>query len=62
MAKASVILPRDAHDEWLDDKSTPDELQDMLTPFPVSKMAVEAVSTKVNSSRYDGPDYLGPLE
>jgi putative SOS response-associated peptidase YedK len=53
-----VILPRDSHDEWLDDKSTPDELQDLLKPFPVSRMAEDAVSTKVNSSRYDGLDYL----
>ena len=28
-----VILPRDSHDEWLDEKSTPDELQDLLKPF-----------------------------
>lgn len=43
---------------WLSSSATRDELAAMLDPYPAEKMAVEAVSWKVNHAREKGADVL----
>jgi putative SOS response-associated peptidase YedK len=56
-----VILPRDAHDAWLDpEPRAPETLRDLLHPYPSAEMESYEVSTAVNSVRADGPECIAP--
>ena len=51
-----VILSPDDYHVWLDpDIQVADELESLLVPYPSERMAVDAVSTFVNSPANDGP-------
>lgn len=50
-----AILPRALEEEWLDPKTRPDRLKEMLVPYPAEELAVRVVSTKVGSSASDEP-------
>ena len=54
-----VILPPDAWDVWLDPKeSDPARLLPLLKPYAADEMEAIPVGTKVNSSRFEGPECL----
>jgi putative SOS response-associated peptidase YedK len=57
-----VILPRQAHDNWLDPATSSDHALALLEPYPAALMRKTAVSPLVNSIRNDGPELLQPPE
>lgn len=57
-----IILPRAAEQRWLDPTITePDELMQLLQPWPAALMRAYPVSPKVNSPANDGQDCIAPL-
>jgi putative SOS response-associated peptidase YedK len=61
--RVPVILSRDQEDEWLNvDIVEPERLQSLLRPLPVSRLAVYAVSKKVNNPRNDGRALIAALQ
>jgi putative SOS response-associated peptidase YedK len=58
-----VILPEDAHAQWLDpgNRQT-DALQELLRPYPAEEMRAYPVRTLVNSARNEGPQLVEPLQ
>ncbi len=57
-----VILAPENYARWLDPaERSPDALQDLLVPFPASRMAHYPVSTLVNSPGNDLPETILPL-
>jgi len=58
-----VILPGDAHAQWLDpDNTRTDALQKLLRPYPAEEMRAYPVKTLVNSARNEGPQLIEPVE
>jgi putative SOS response-associated peptidase YedK len=56
-----VILPEDAHAEWLDPSNgKTDALQRLLQPYSAEEMCAYPVSPRVNSTRNDGPELIQP--
>ncbi len=56
-----VILHERDYEAWLDPKNEKLEaLSALLAPFPSEKMCAYAISTRVNSTRNDGPELLEP--
>jgi putative SOS response-associated peptidase YedK len=47
-----VILPAESRDDWLSDLPK-ESLQALLSPYPAQDMAAHAVSTRVNSPRFN---------
>ena len=57
-----VILPDSAYTKWLDPAPRrPEELQDLLVPYPAAGMNAYAVSTLVNSPANDRAECLVPV-
>ena len=51
-----VILPREAESLWLDTgRASPDELRELLAPYPAADMEAYEVSNLVNSTGNDTP-------
>ena len=51
------------HAVWLGEQPAgPDVLLALLRPYPLERMELWPVSTKVNSPKNDGPDLLDPLQ
>jgi putative SOS response-associated peptidase YedK len=58
-----VVLPEDAHVQWLDpENARTDELQRLLKPFPAEEMRAYPVRTLVNSAKNEGPELIEPLQ
>jgi putative SOS response-associated peptidase YedK len=58
-----VILPGDAHAQWLDpDNTRTDALQKLLRPYPAEEMRAYPVRILVNSARNEGPQLIEPVE
>lgn len=58
-----VILPEQAHAEWLDPgNANAEALQKLLKPFPAEEMRTYPVSTRVNSAKNEGPELIEPLQ
>jgi putative SOS response-associated peptidase YedK len=56
-----VILPPDAYAQWLDPaEQKPEQLQQLLVPFPAEQMTAYPVSRVVNSPANDSPDCIVP--
>jgi putative SOS response-associated peptidase YedK len=55
-----VILDRGAHDRWLDPKSDPADLGELLKPFSADRMVATPISTFVNSPKNQGPACIEP--
>lgn len=53
-----VIVAPHKRDEWLASTTSPEDLQELLVPYPADQMEAQAVSTLVNSPRNDGPELL----
>lgn len=57
-----AIVARDAFDFWLDTRSGKSDLaQAVLQPAPADLLEIIPVSRRLNNSRNEGPDLLGPL-
>ncbi|MBC8509958.1 MAG: SOS response-associated peptidase [Chloroflexi bacterium] len=57
-----VILPPDAYDTWLTPgEKSPQELNDLLRPYPAEEMDAYPVSAFVNNPRNDSPECVQPL-
>src|SRR5262245_31186163 len=58
-----VILPEDAHAEWLDPENPrPLDLQKLLAPYPSEEMRAYPVKTVVNSAKNEGAELIEPLK
>ncbi len=56
-----VILRRDLEGAWMDPANLdPSALAAAFEPYPASEMRAYAVSSKVNTPRYDAPDLIVP--
>jgi putative SOS response-associated peptidase YedK len=56
-----VILPEDAHAQWLDpDNTQTDALQKLLRPYPAEQMRAYPVRALVNSVKNEGPELIEP--
>jgi putative SOS response-associated peptidase YedK len=54
-----VILRKEAEEDWLDMNIVdPAKLLKLLTPYPAKEMTAYAVSSMVNSPKYDGPECI----
>ena len=57
-----AIIPKDKQDLWLNPgEFAPDILSGLLQPYPLEKMEMHEVSSKVNFSKYDYPDAIKPV-
>jgi putative SOS response-associated peptidase YedK len=57
-----VILPEEAHAEWLDPANERIEaLQRLLRPYPAEEMRAYPVRTLVNSAKNEGPELIEPV-
>jgi putative SOS response-associated peptidase YedK len=56
-----VILPPDRQDAWLSKETPVETLQSFLAPYPAEAMQATAVSTAVNSAKYNRPELIQPL-
>lgn len=59
--RMAVILDPGSEDTWLT-ATDPDELQQLLQPFPPDQLDSHPVSTKVNHSSSDAPDLIEPKD
>ena len=58
-----VILEPDAYDWWLDpNEQTPNQLNDLLKPYPADEMMAYPVSRLVNRPSNDSPDCIAPAD
>ena len=58
-----LILPHEAEARWLDPAvQKPDEVADLLVPFPAARMELWPVSTRVNSPKHDDASLIEPAE
>ena len=58
-----VILPPAAYEAWLDPaERSPDQLNELLRPFPAAGMAAHPVSTLVNNPKNDLPECVAPRQ
>ena len=55
-----VILAPDAERTWLDARTPPERLTDVLGGLPARDTALTSVGLAVNDARYDGPECLAP--
>jgi putative SOS response-associated peptidase YedK len=57
-----VILAPEDYDRWLSEDARPDELKELLAPFPACEMMSFPVSTQVNHAGAEGPQLVKPVE
>ena len=57
-----VIIDEGQWDTWLNPKTTPEQAQEMIKPFPAYAMAERRVSIRVNSTRNDDAECLAAPE
>jgi putative SOS response-associated peptidase YedK len=57
-----VILPAEAYDIWLarEDRQ-PEQLNNLLVPYPPSEMVAYSVSRMVNKPEFDSPELIQPV-
>jgi putative SOS response-associated peptidase YedK len=56
-----VILPEDDYDRWLNAKTDPTQLGELLKPYPADEMTAFRISTLVNNARNESPQCIEPL-
>jgi len=54
-----ILLPED-EDKWLDENAEPEELLQLLKPYPEDALQIEPVSKALNKAGYDDPSILLP--
>jgi putative SOS response-associated peptidase YedK len=57
-----VILPAESHDLWLDPEAQPDELTEILSPYPAAEMKSYPVSSEVNRPQNDNERLVIPVD
>ena len=58
-----VFLKRDDEERWLSDSAPSlEDVQEILTPYPSSGMAIYPVSSRINSPTVANPGLIEPLE
>ncbi len=57
-----VILPASAWDRWLDPKTPPETLTELLVPYPADSMQERRVSKAVGDVKNKGAEVQGPWE
>lgn len=57
-----VILAPEDYDTWLSGEARPDQLRELLAPFPAEEMKSFPVSPQVNHARAEGPQLVEPVE
>ncbi|HVL38155.1 MAG TPA: SOS response-associated peptidase [Fimbriimonadaceae bacterium] len=57
-----VILPREAHELWMDQSAPEDAVLGLLEPYPSAGMAAYPVDPIVNSPQNEGPECVRPVE
>ena len=58
-----VILQPEDEEPWLDASRTPfGKAKSLLKPYPEELMDPHDVSPIVNSAKYDGPEYIQPVQ
>jgi putative SOS response-associated peptidase YedK len=58
-----VILSPDDYDRWLDpERKSPDDVLDLLRPYPAERMAASPVSTLVNNPRNERRECIEPVD
>ncbi len=55
-----VILPDHLYRDWLSHNTSPDTLNDMLLPYPDSRMDLYPVRDYVSNVKYEGPALIEP--
>jgi putative SOS response-associated peptidase YedK len=55
-----VILDPEGEKEWLDPRSAPDSLRELLVPFPGDQMDAYAVDPYVSNAKNQGPKCIEP--
>lgn len=55
-----AVLPRDGEAEWLDPKTPPERLRELLLPHPSERLEARRVSERVGSVAVDEPSLLAP--
>ncbi len=53
-----ALLPRAAEAEWLDSKTRPERLSELLRPYPSELLAVRRVGPRIEDSSLDEPSLL----
>src|SRR3546814_10707031 len=57
--RMSVILPCEAYARWLgEEPAGPEQLLELLRPYPAESMRVWPMSTRVTSVKNEGPELL----
>jgi putative SOS response-associated peptidase YedK len=57
-----VILQGEDQDSWLRSNARPQELKELLKPFPAAEMKSFPVSQDVNSPQLDDPHLVEPSD
>ncbi|MCX7717347.1 MAG: SOS response-associated peptidase [Candidatus Sumerlaeaceae bacterium] len=61
-SRMPVILPREAHGQWLDTAGhSPERIQSLLQPCPAEGWEAVAISTRINSPANDDPQCQQPM-
>jgi putative SOS response-associated peptidase YedK len=55
-----VILPRDAYADWLNPKTDPEGLLQLLRPYPADEMFGAPANPALNKPKFQGPECLTP--
>ena len=53
-----ALLPRDAEAAWLDPKTPPERLREMLNPYPSELLDVRLVTSRVSDATLDEASLL----
>ena len=57
-----VIIDSDDYEAWLaDEELSENDLDQLIRPYPMSKMAVNRVSEEVNDTDKNNPDLIQPI-
>ncbi len=56
-----VILAEDDFESWMDPQAGAADVSHLLVPCSPDRLESNAVSTRVNSARFDGPECIEPL-
>jgi putative SOS response-associated peptidase YedK len=57
-----VILEREDEGKWIDEKTTPEEIQRLCRPLPANKIKAYQITDLVNNPRNDTPEIIKPIE
>ncbi|AWW31837.1 hypothetical protein DN752_17810 [Echinicola strongylocentroti] len=57
-----VILTEEDAKVWMDPDQNPNDLEELLSPYPADAMDSYEVSTDINNTRNESPDLMEPLK